>query len=92
MRSVVWTTPAQADLAAIDDRYGEIAPDFADLAGGAALAAGSFLAEHPAAGPLVGEFGIRKWRVRGTDYILLCRIVAAGVEIIRVRHGREDWL
>jgi plasmid stabilization system protein ParE len=91
MRSVVWTAPAQADLAAIDDRYGEVAPDFADLAARAALAAGRFLAEHPAAGPLARDFGIRKWRVRGTDYILLYRIVAAGVEIIRVRHVREDW-
>ncbi len=91
MKSVVWTRPAQADLAAIDDRYRDIAPDYADRTGRAALAAGWFLAGYPAAGPVVGDGGVRKWRVRGGDYLLFYRLISTGIEILRVRHGREDW-
>ncbi|MGQ7322992.1 type II toxin-antitoxin system RelE/ParE family toxin, partial [Streptococcus suis] len=61
-----------------------------DRVGRAAIAAGRFLAEHPAAGPALAD-GQRKWCVPGTDYVLVYRVVAGDVEILRVYHGREDW-
>ena len=33
----------------------------------------------------------RKFAVRGTPYILVYRIVSGAIEILRVRHNREDW-
>ncbi len=90
MRRVTWAPRAKADLARIDVFYAERDPDFADEIGQAAIAAGRFLSEFPAAGPIVDR-DARKWRIAETDFLLLYRITLTGVEILRVRHGREDW-
>ena len=90
MTRAIWLGSALADLAGIDDFYAAISPEHADRVGRAAVRAARFLAEHPRAGPVVkGVF--RKWRVPGTDYILVYRVHADGVEIMRVHHGHENW-
>jgi plasmid stabilization system protein ParE len=90
MKRAVWTRPAQDDFARIDDHYQQVSPDFADRLGLAALRAARFLAEHANAGsPLA--LGTRKWRIGRHDYVLIYRVVDAGVEILRMRHLREDW-
>lgn len=33
----------------------------------------------------------RKLRVRGTNYVILYRIRPDSVEVLRVRHNRQDW-
>lgn len=85
-----WTVPAQSDLARIDDFYLDLAPDFADRLGRAALASARFLADQPRAGELL-EGEVRKWRVHGFDYVLLYRVAIDGVEILRMHHARENW-
>ncbi len=85
-----WTLRAQADLAAIDDFYADIDRRHADRVGSAAIAAGDFLADYPNAGPVVAR-QVRKWSVRDTDYLLFYRPTGNGVQILRVRHGRENW-
>jgi len=85
-----WTIRARGDVALIDDRYRQIDPDLADRFGREALNAARFLATTPAAGPSV-ELGLRKWPVRHSEYLLFYRIVSGGVEIVRVRHARENW-
>ncbi|UVO51503.1 type II toxin-antitoxin system RelE/ParE family toxin [Sphingomonas sp. SUN019] len=90
MNRARWTARARADLAAVDDYYCPIAPEYALRIGREALAAARFLAAHPASGPAFGG-GTRKWRIRSTDYLLIYRIVTGGIEIVRLRHAHEDW-
>lgn len=85
-----WTIAARNDFARIDDFYHSIAPDFADRLAGAALSASRFLADNPHAGPTV-EAPVRKWRIQTFDYVLLYRVTASGVEILRMHHVREGW-
>ena len=90
MSRTFWAPLAQADLARIDDFNAVNDVDFADRVGRAAIAAGRFLADFPAAGAIL-HGDERKWHVPTTDYILIYRISGDDVEILRVHHGREDW-
>jgi plasmid stabilization system protein ParE len=90
MKRARWTEPAQADFARIDDFYQPLAPAFADRLGDAALRTARFLAENPRAGTII-EGELRKWRITSFDYVLLYRVVADGVEILRMHHARENW-
>jgi plasmid stabilization system protein ParE len=85
-----WTPIAQSDFDRLDDHYRVLSWDFADRVGIAALDAARFLSDHPAAGPVLTDAS-RKWRVRGYDVVLIYRIVDEGVEILRMRHARENW-
>ena len=90
MSRVVWAPEAQADLARIDAFNAQHDADFADRVGRAAVAAGRFLVQFPAAGPIV-QGDDRKWTVPGTDYILVYRVIADGIEVARAYHARENW-
>ena len=90
MTGTRWTRRAQRDLARIDNFNVRNDPDFADAVSRAAIAAGNFLADYPQAGSAL-EGGERKWLVPQTDYVLVYQVTSAGVEILRVYHGREDW-
>jgi len=48
------------------------------------------LLAHPLAGPAAGRVR-RSLRVHGTRYILIYRVSKARIEIVRIRHEREDW-
>ncbi|WP_213982677.1 type II toxin-antitoxin system RelE/ParE family toxin [Sphingomonas sp. dw_22] len=85
-----WTVLARADLGGIDDFYQKHAPDFAEQLGAAALKASRFLAERPRAGAVL-EGDIRKWRITGFDYVLLYRVAAGGIEVLRMHHVRQNW-
>jgi toxin ParE1/3/4 len=89
MRHVLWAGDALRDLDQIDDWYAERDPDFADRVGDRVLNAAGFLIKFPFAGPVY--YGkVRKWPVPNTDYRLLYRVTDTAVEIVRVRHARED--
>lgn len=90
MSKAVWTPSAQDDFDALDDEFSQLGADHAYRVGRAALAAGRFLAGYPGAGPVL-DGAIRKWRVRGTEYVILYRIADDGVEIVRLHHARRDW-
>lgn len=90
MSKVQWTPSAQGDLAALDDESSQLSPAYAQRVGRAALSAARFLAENPGAGPVL-EGAARKWRVHGTDYVLLYRIEKTGVEVVRLHHAKRDW-
>ena len=89
MKAVRWTANARRDLDRIDDWYADIDPDFADRVGDNAIAAANFLLEYPLAGPCV-KGKVRKWPVPSTDFRLFYRLHADAIEILRVRHARED--
>jgi toxin ParE1/3/4 len=89
MRRVQWAKDALRDLDQIDLWFAERDPDFADRVGDAAIAAANFLTEFPFSGSVY--FGqTRKWHVPSTEYRLLYRVTDQTIEVIRVRHARED--
>ncbi|MFD1033894.1 type II toxin-antitoxin system RelE/ParE family toxin [Sphingomonas hankookensis] len=91
MIALNWSGPARADLEAIDDTLSIIDLALADRMIDRIEGAGSFLREHPMAGSTILSGAVRKWRVRGTPYLLLYRPLADRIEILRIRHDREDW-
>ncbi|WP_010215170.1 type II toxin-antitoxin system RelE/ParE family toxin [Sphingomonas sp. PAMC 26621] len=33
----------------------------------------------------------RKWRISASPYILIYRVLDNRIQILRIRHGRENW-
>lgn len=91
MRRIHWTTPAEWDLQAIDDHWCGYSAERADEILDVIRESGDFLAGLPEAGPALEETDLRKWRVAGTNYILVYRLIRDEVQILRVRHAHEDW-
>lgn len=93
MSQVQWAGPALRDLETIDDYWALHAPARAASIIAAIDFAASFLADTPRAGMPIDDRGVRKWRVRGTDYLLIHRLSErANVQILRVFHDRQNWL
>ena len=92
MPALKWTQPAIDDLWSIDAWLNENASGGTALATLAAirLRAG-FLENFPHGGRPIGE-GVRALRVIDTPHLILYRLVSGDVEILRIRHEREDWL
>lgn len=91
MNAVSWTGPAEHDLEKIDDYWFLVAPDLADAMLAKIEASVCFLRGMPRAGWRIEETEARRWSVRGTPYLLVYRIQADTIEILRVRHERENW-
>lgn len=91
MSSVLWADAAKLDLANIDDRYSNRDPDFADKVGDATIAAARVIIEFPHAGPALDGAKVRNWNIAGTDYRLIYLLSDNQVEMVRVRHSRENW-
>ncbi len=91
MKTVSWADAAKQDLANIDDWYQQRDPDFADKVGDSAIAAARLITEFPHAGAALDGTHVRKWNIAGTDYRLIYLITDKQVEIVRVRHARENW-
>ncbi|TPG56624.1 type II toxin-antitoxin system RelE/ParE family toxin [Sphingomonas glacialis] len=92
MRTVEWSDPAIADLEEIDDYWSAYSPEAAESIAALIEKAADFLAVSPAAGPMIPEVDARKWRVAPTHYILLYRVTDAHIEVLRIRHARENWI
>lgn len=90
MSKARWTRLARADLARIDEWHSARDPDFAAQLGSEALAEARHAAEAPGLGSPT-DLGLRKWRVGKTGYLLFYREAVENIEILRMRHEREDW-
>ena len=90
MTRAKWTGPAQADLASIDSWHRSRDPVSAARLGSEALLGARLAAQTPGLGSPT-ELGLRKWKVGRTGYLLFYREVSGGVEIVRMRHERENW-
>jgi toxin ParE1/3/4 len=86
----IWSGQALDDLANVDDFYATTHPNHADRIGRAVVQAARFLVDTPHAGPIV-KHDRRKWRVPGTQYVIVYIAVSDGIEVLRVHHGRENW-
>lgn len=91
MRQLRWSRVARSDMAAIDAYYRTRSPEFAQHVLAQAVAAGRMLQQHPQAGPMIDDEGVRKWRVARTPYILLYRDAGSVLRVIRVMHAAQDW-
>lgn len=90
MRSILWADSALQDLGRIDTWYEETDPGKADEATQAAIAAARFLTQYPFAGAVFRD-ELRKWHVADTQYRLFYKVDDEKIEIVRIRHAREDW-
>jgi len=91
MRDIFWTQRAVQDLDSIANQLADNSPDFAVVVEEALLTAADFLLVTSGAGSPVGASGVRKWSVARMPYITLYRPRPHGIEILRVRHARENW-
>ena len=86
-----WTDQALADLASIDDWLNRNAsPDVTQTQLNRIRIRARSLQDFPRRGAKFGE----DWRVMGvaaTPYLLVYRVIDDGVQILRIRHNREDW-
>jgi toxin ParE1/3/4 len=89
---VFWTTPARRDIDRIAADLADIDPAVASATIVAIRASSWRLRDFPLSAPAVGHAGLRKLSVTGAPYLLLYRVRDGSVEIIRVRHARENWL
>ena len=91
MIDIEWTERAVADLYDIDDYWAAYSDDTAARMADRIEAAAAFLATMPRAGPALQRHDARKWRVPASPYILIYRVARDSIQILRVRHGRENW-
>jgi plasmid stabilization system protein ParE len=88
---IEWTTAARADLESIDAHLAAIDPDIATELGLAAIRAARTVAQWPRTGRHLGR-GRRKRTIVGTPYILIYRLKGKRLQVLRVRHVRENWM
>ncbi len=92
MKDVVWAQRAVDDLDRIEATLTDIDAELAELQIKWLVRAARWLLQHPHAGPSIGYRDWRNWRPRGQRCLLLYRPGPQGVEVVRIRHEREDWL
>ena len=92
MNDVVWAQHAVDDLDRIKADLAGIDADMADAQIAGLVRAARWLLQYPHAGPAIGYRDWRKWHPRRQRYLLLYRPAPRGIEVVRIRHEREDWL
>ncbi len=91
MQSIEWAQPALDDLRAIDAWLTDRAhPEIALRTLTSIRARALFLERFPRGGRPFGT-DCRVLRVTDTAYLILYRIVGGDVQLLRIRHEREDW-
>ncbi len=91
MRRIDWSQPALDDLRAINGwLMKEATPDIALRTLTAIRTRARFLERFPDGGRR-HKGNVRILRVFRTQYLLLYRIDDDAVQVLRVRHDRQDW-
>ena len=91
MRRLTWAPEALDDLHAVELWYRD-----RDPAAGVTILrrigeATTRLQDYPRIGRAITE-PFRVLGVRTTPYVVIYRLAVENIDIIRVRHGRENWL
>lgn len=90
---VVLAPSAQADLTEIADWIGADDWDQAEAFRCALLERCGTLGSNPRRYPLVRYAGARKLRkLSYHDYLIFYRVLESEVEVIRIVHGKRDWV
>lgn len=87
-----WTHPALADLIDAQDYIARENPAVALAVAQRVWDATRQLETHPQIGRSGHVPGTREWVVRRTPYVIVYRITADTVEILRVWHSKRRWL
>ena len=91
MPRVKWSGPAVSDLSNIREwLIAETSPKFALDMLSRIRATADRLSAFPARGSRIST-DTHKISVPGTPYRILYQVGCNGVEVLRVRHGRENW-
>jgi len=90
MPGLIWAPSARRDLIAIDNYFEPRDPRVALEMLLAIQRAAARLTEYPRIGRAIDP-PFRVLGVRSTPYLIPYRLRDAGVEIVRVRHRRENW-
>ncbi len=90
MRQVRWASGARRELDRAFTFYRVIDVDLALRIVGAIEAKADWLGDFPTTGAPFAT-GLRKSLVAGTPYLIIYRFSRATIDIVRVRHGAEDW-
>lgn len=89
--TVLWTHTALADVQAIREHIAQDRPKAAERVFSRILRTANLLAEFPLIGRSGEQADTRDLVVSGSPYLLVYRVRAGVVEILRVIHGRQDW-
>lgn len=92
MLRLEWSIKALIDF---DEAQGYIAresPLAAQAVAERVWQAGRQLAETPYVGHPGLEPGTRHWSVQRTPYLIVYRVKVEAVEVLRLWHGRRDWM
>lgn len=92
MKRLLWGGSARVDLYRIARLLGAIVPDLPLMLLDRIQAAPLVLLENPGLGAPFGDRGWRKWRVKRTPFVLLCKVVGSDLQIRRVVDSRSDLL
>lgn len=91
MPELIWSAPARRDLQEINAWLREHrSPELAVRRLTAFRDRADFLTRFPHAGRPGGD-GLRVLKVYDTPYLLVYQVAERTVEIVRIRHEREDW-
>ncbi len=90
MRRLIWSPSSLRDLQGIDAFLTERNDGAAARILRAIRSATRRLLDYPRIGPGLDE-PFRVLGVRGTPYLLIYRLRNEDIEIVRVRHARENW-
>lgn len=91
MSRLIWSPASRRDLHDIETYLSDRNPEAARDTLRAIQRVGRRMLDYPRIGRAVQE-PFRVFGVRGTPYVVIYRLRGTDVEIIRIRHGREDWL
>lgn len=92
MIEIAWSGPALADLRSIDAWLTrEASKEQAVRTLAAIRLRVQFLQNFPHGGRPFLRHDFRVLRVVPTPYLIIYRLTGSGIEILRLRHEREDW-
>ena len=91
MKLPVWSARARADIVGQVDWVEQVDPVAAQRLRDAIDRRAIWLAKVPYAGARLGRTETRSFHVLGTSYVIVYRPVGETIEIVRVRHQRQNW-
>ena len=88
---VIWTEPANSQLADVYAYISQSSPGAAESQVKLVVSATKTLGEFPEIGRLGRRRGTRELVIPGTPYIVVYRIRLSSVRVLAVMHGAQRW-
>ena len=90
MKRLTWSRTAQRQLFAIADYYIKFDPELPEVMLERIEQAPLLLLDFPDIGSPTSRHGVRKWRAKGTPFLIYYRVRGSTIQIQRVIHARSD--